>query len=146
MFITVAIVQALLAASAFALPSAKERFEKRAALRGDSMGPHRHPRQSLPFQHVQGSYTNKANVDYSSNWAGVVLASEAVSASGDISHPNPNLHCTTGHVELRGRHFQGPHPHRTSIRVRSTCRVRLGRHRWLHLSQRHPPDWARFHR
>ena len=73
MFVTVAIVQALLAASAFALPTIGERLEKRAALHKA------HPRhQSLPFQRHDDQLVNQTNVEYSSNWAGSVINSGAV--------------------------------------------------------------------
>ena len=66
MFVSTLFVQALLAATAFALPSSRERFEKRVAMREGGI------RQSLPRQ------TNASHVEYSSNWAGAVWNSPKV--------------------------------------------------------------------
>ena len=63
MFVTTLFVQALLAASALALPSSKARFAERTA------------RRSLSRQ----AAANASHVEYSSNWAGAVLSKTTVS-------------------------------------------------------------------
>ncbi|GJE98817.1 peptidase A4 family-domain-containing protein [Phanerochaete sordida] len=57
------VVSSLLAASAFALPSSKERHDARVARRAGGL------RQSVP------RITNSSHVEYSSNWAGAVYNS-----------------------------------------------------------------------
>lgn len=66
MFVTSLFVQALLATAALAVPSSKERYEKRVAMRNGGA------RQSVPRK------TNSTHVEYSSNWAGAVWNSPAV--------------------------------------------------------------------
>ena len=67
MFVTALFIQALAAASTLALPSSRERLDRRVAMREGGV------RQSLPRQ------TNASHVEYSSNWAGAVYNSAKVS-------------------------------------------------------------------
>ena len=66
MFVTALFVQALLAGAALAVPSSRERFEKRVAMRNGGV------RQSLP------KHSNETHPEYSSNWAGAVWNSPRV--------------------------------------------------------------------
>lgn len=73
MFITTLFVQALVATAAFALPSGRERLDKRVAMRNGGL------RQGVPRQIVEKNLaTNVSHVEYSSNWAGAVLNSAKV--------------------------------------------------------------------
>ena len=69
MFVSAVFVQALLATAALAFPSSKERHEKRVAMRNGGV------RQSMP----RGLASNVTQTEYSSNWAGAVWNSAAVS-------------------------------------------------------------------
>ena len=59
----------LLALSAVALPSSKERFEKRVAMRNGAV------RASRP---LQTTISNTTHEEFSTNWAGAVLNAAAV--------------------------------------------------------------------
>ena len=69
MFATALFVQAILASAALALPSSSERYAKRVAMRNGGV------RQSMP----KALATNVTQTEYSSNWAGAVWNSAAVS-------------------------------------------------------------------
>lgn len=66
MFATALFIQALAASAAFALPSGRERLNKRVA-----------SRQGLPRHSEQNLASNASHVDYSTNWAGAVLSADA---------------------------------------------------------------------
>ena len=84
MFVTALFVQGLLATAALAIPSPKERFEQRVARRAAAAAsavfggvP-----QTVPVKLLekQGGDDGEAHQEFSSNWAGVVLAEPEVHA------------------------------------------------------------------
>ena len=82
MFVTALFVQALLATAALGIPSPKDRFEQRMDRRA-AAGALDGARQTVPAKLLDTQGTpggGEAHPEYSSNWAGVVLAKPAVSA------------------------------------------------------------------
>ena len=72
MLISTLFVQALLAAGAIALPSSRERFERRVAMHKSKM------LQSSSHATSATNATNSADDQYNDTWAGGIISSSAV--------------------------------------------------------------------
>ena len=130
----------VLAASVLAAP--KGRLADRVARRAERS------HLTRPVQLIEQpdivELTNVSHPEYSSNWAGAVLSTSAVSPFIDYG-ARPYAHSVyrhIGHLEVRYGHVHRADAEGALGRLWRLLRVCVGRHRRRHLRHRHPPDWS----
>lgn len=101
-----ALATALLAGSAIAAPSSRERFARRLERRALSRG----SQPKIPSSGLAALTTNETNVDYSSNWAGAVISKTSVSGVHCPDCTERDAERVSGDLDCRHRHVHSHDP------------------------------------